>query len=160
MSHWSAAACVLLAAAGFARADLVCDRPEHDAGQVKGGVAIVHQFKLVNQGKERVEVGTPRAACGCLKPPLEPHALAPGESATVRAENNTVTQTAGPNAWRMLVPYSQSSQQGEVLLVVRADVAPEVMIKPASLVMYTDKALSHSLTLMERREKPVGVRGA
>src|SRR4051794_25459097 len=116
MSDWSAAAaCVLLlTAAGLARADLVCDGPEHDAGQVRGGVAIAHQFTLVNRGKEPIEVGPPRTGCGCLRPTVGRRTLAPGESTTVRAEIHTVTEAAGGHTWRMLVPYRQPSQEGEV----------------------------------------------
>lgn len=160
MTHWSAAACVLLAVAGLARADLICDQPEHDAGQVRGGVAIIHTFTLVNRGKEIMEIGEPRTGCGCLRPLVGQRKLAPGESTTVRAEIHTVTQSGGANVWRMLVPYSMPSQQGETLLVIRADLIPEVTIKPASLIIHTDTAISHALTLIERHDQPLTVRGA
>jgi hypothetical protein len=160
MSHWSAAACLLLALAGAARADLVCDRPEYDAGHVRGGVAVIHTFTLTNHGKETAEVGEPRTGCGCMLPVVGRRTLAPGESTTVRAEIHTVTQTAGPNEWRMLVPYVMPSQQGEVLLVVRAEVTPELSISPATVILHVDRAISHSLTLLERRDQALVLRGA
>jgi len=159
VSHRSVAVCLLLALTGAVRADLICDRPEHDAGQLKSGVALVHQFTLVNRGKETMQLGEPRGSCGCLRPTVSVKTLAPGESTTVRVEIHTVTQSAGPNAWRMLVPYSMPSQQGETLLVVRADLTPELTITPASLVIHTDRSLSHSLKLVERRSQPLMVRG-
>lgn len=160
MWHWSAAACALLALAGAARADLICDRPEHNAGQVRGGVAVIHTFTLVNQGKETLEIGQPRTACGCLRPTVGRGKLAPGESTTVRAEIHTVTQPAGPNEWRMLVPYSMPDHEGETLLVIKANLTAEVRLEPASLILYTDKSITHSLTLLERREQPLVLRGA
>jgi hypothetical protein len=148
-----------LALSGFARADVVCDRPEHDAGRLKSGAAVVHQFTLVNRGNETVEIGEPRGSCGCLRPTVSVKTLAPGQSAVVRVEIHTVTQSPGVNVWRMLVPYSQPSEQGEVLLVVRAELTPEITISPASLILLTEASLSHSLKLTERRATPVALRG-
>src|SRR5262245_15744898 len=160
MIRRSLAVCVLLALSGGARAELISEQPQQDAGQVRSGAALVHRFTLVNVGKEQITIGEPKSGCGCLRSTVERTTLAPGQKTTVTTEIHTVTQSTGENTWTVLVPYRQPSQEGAVLLRVKADVIPELTIAPASLIFHTDTSLSHSLTLTERRQEPLAIRSA
>jgi hypothetical protein len=124
---------------------------------VRGGAPLAHTFTLVNRGAGAVEVTEVKPGCGCLKPRLGRGTLAPGESTTLGVEVNTLTQAEGPNCWRVLVRYQEGGRDGELTLDVTAEVVPELSVRPANLVLYTDAALGHALTLTERRERPLGL---
>jgi hypothetical protein len=146
---------LLLVLCGAARAGLECAEPVFAAGRVRGGVPLAHEFTLVNSGGTPVEVVEVKPGCGCLRPQLGRRTFAPGERATLRVEVNTLTQAEGPNRWRVAVRYREAGRAGELTLDVTADVVPEVSARPANLVLYTDAAIGHALTLTERRERPL-----
>ena len=75
-------------------------------------------------------------------------------------EISTVTQPAGRNGWRVLVRYREGEAEGELPLRVEADLVRDVFLQPANVLIHTSAAIGHSLTLTERREKPLAVRAA
>jgi hypothetical protein len=154
--------CILCAAlgAGATRAELTCQEPRFHAAQVRIGVALRHRFVVVNAGARAVQVTEVKPGCGCLKAVIDRNALAPGERAAVEVEVNTVTQAAGPNGWGVLLRYRDGEQDAELPLHVTAELVPDVSLQPAALVVHTGSAIAHTLTLSERRDRPLEVRAA
>src|SRR5262245_11514518 len=83
--------------AGAARAQLVCPRPTHATGEVRGGATLAHTFTLVNQGSEVIDITEVKPGCGCLRPVPDRVRFAPGEQGQLKLEVNTLTQPAGAN---------------------------------------------------------------
>jgi hypothetical protein len=160
MTRLSLALCVALplAWAGAARADLHCEGPLFQAGQVRSGAPLAHRFTLSNAGPEEVEVTEIKPGCGCLRPRLEgPALLRPGEARSVLMEVNTLAQPEGPNTWRAVVGYRCASRPRELPLFVTADVVSEVSVRPAGLLISTDTAIGHEVTLIDRRPTPLAI---
>jgi hypothetical protein len=149
----------LAAPAGALRADLRCPEPLFQAGEVRGGAPLVHRFRLLNAGPTPVEVTEVKPGCGCLRPQLDRRVFRPGESGTLTVEVNTLTQPEGPNTWRAVVRLAGGGQ-AELPLFIAAVVVSEVSVRPATLVVYTDTALGHELTLRDRRPRPLTVKAA
>ena len=148
--------------AGAARAELRCEEPTADAGEVRGGTRLAHRFTFVNRGTGPVEVVGVRPSCGCLTPRLGQRRFAPGESGILVLEANTLTQPEGPNAWRVQVLYHGPGDREprDLTLVLRARVVAEIGVRPASLVLQTDAPIGHEVTLTDRRPRPLEVTGA
>jgi hypothetical protein len=162
MSRWTVAVgwVVLVGLAGQAHAELHCAEAVHDAGRLRGGVRLTHTFLLVNAGTGPVEVTRVRPGCGCLAPRLDRRTFAPGERGRLVLEVNTVTQPAGPNAWRVTIHYRAGPQEHELLLAVTAEVVREVFLQPASLLLSRETAAGHPFTLTEKRNRPLAIRFA
>lgn len=150
--------CILatLLVVGEGRAELVCEEPPFEFGEMRSGAVIGHTFSLHNQGPDPIEIRELKAGCGCIKPVIDRHMLRPGERATVRVEVSTVTQPAGPNRWAVLVRHSR----GELTLEMRARLVRDVSIEPAALVADTTRPITHTFTLTEKRERPLEVRAS
>ena len=129
MSERLAVVVVLLALAPVARAELVCAAPEHVVPkEVRSGEPLRHRFDVRNAGREAVEVVRLKPGCGCLRPRIDVTRIAPGESAAVEVDVNTVTQAAGRNAWRVTVQYRQAGRDAELALTLFAEVRQVVSI--------------------------------
>ena len=154
----------LLALAGLsaqaAQADLVCSTPVFQAGQLRSGKALIHQFSLVNRGSSPVEITSVKPGCGCLQAWIDPKTFAPGAVGVLTVEINTVTQAAGPNTWKVTVHGKQAGVPFTLPLLVQANLLAEVSIQPATLMVYTDRAVSHAFTLTEYRKAPMTIRAA
>ncbi len=141
---------------GSAQAGLTCHPLVFDAGTLRSGPTIVHTFVLQNPSRETIEIHDLKAGCGCLKPSIDRRVLRTGERAAVRVEVSTVTQPEGANRWRVTVLHSR----GELPLEIRAHLTRDVAIQPAALVVNTNRPISHTFTLSEKRPQPLEVRGA
>ncbi len=149
----SRAAFVWLLLPLIARADLVCPAPDHDAGAARTGTRLTHTFALQNTGTAPVEILGVKAGCGCTSAVPAKTRIAPGETTTLRMEVGTVTQAAGPNAWRADVRHAG----GVLSLVMRATLEADVRISPANLVLAAGVA-GHPFTLTELRAAPMTLR--
>jgi hypothetical protein len=141
----------------LARADLTCPQSQVDLGEVKSGKPLAHCFAFVNRGPDAIEITEIRPSCGCLKPRCDKAAYRPGESGALLFEVNTLTQPAGPHAWRVLIRYRSGSREGELPLVLSARVVNEVLVQPAALTIYTEAGAHHSLTLTDARPLPLAI---
>jgi hypothetical protein len=154
----------LLALAGLCppatRAELVCPAPVFQAGSLPSGKALVHRFALVNRGPQAVEITEVKPGCGCLKAQVDRKSFAPGSTGLVTVEINTVTQAPGPNTWKVTVHGTHAGVPFTLPLLVQANLTAVVSIQPATLVVYTDRAVSHAFTLTEHREAPLTIRAA
>jgi len=140
-----------------ARAELTCDRPVAELGEVRAGMPLAHRFTFRNTGTTAVAITDVRTSCGCLKPDLEQRDYRPGEEGTIRVEVNSLTQPAGPHQWRVVLAYREGEEERELALYISAGIISELQLRPASLTLYTDTAVSHELTLTERRSLPLTI---
>ncbi len=145
---WSSTAC----------ADLECAQPVAEKGEVRSGMSLSHRFTCINRGPGTVEITDVRPSCGCLTPKLEYRRLLPGESGELMLEINTLTQPAGSNNWRVTIRYTAGGVEKELPLYVAARIVTEISVEPPSLAIYTDSAIKHEITLIDRRTEPLIVR--
>jgi hypothetical protein len=151
------AVALVLALAGTGRAELYCDRPVFQAGDVKSGAPLAHRFGFVNRGPEAVEVVEVKPSCGCLTPTLEKRRYGPGEAGALLFEVNTLGQEQGPAAWRVAVRCRAGGREDVLTLTATARVTAELWTDPASLVLYTDAAIGRDVTLIDARPTPLKV---
>jgi hypothetical protein len=140
-----------------ARADLTCPAPVHQAGAQHSGKTLLHQFSLLNQGAQPVEVTQVKPGCGCLKARIDRKSFAPGATGQVTVEINTITQPAGANSWKVTLQGTQAGVPFEFPLVVQAQLTAELSIQPATVILHTDSVISHTFTLTESRPAPVTI---
>jgi hypothetical protein len=152
------ASMALLLAAGGSRAELECTASVVDKGEVRSGLSLSHRFAFVNRGGKAVEITDVRPSCGCLAPKLEQRTLQPGESGELLLEINTLTQPEGRNGWRVTLGYKDGEGEYELPLYVNARIVAEITVEPPSLAIYTDAALGHEITVIDRRVEPLTVR--
>jgi hypothetical protein len=146
---------VALAGQAAARADLFCDRPTVDAGEVRSGAPLAQPFALVNRGPAPLEIVGVRPSCGCIRPEVRPLFYPPGQDGALLLEVNTLTQPAGPHAWTLQVVYREGGQEQELTLTVTARVVTEITVEPPVLALSTDTAIAHEITVTDRRERPL-----
>jgi hypothetical protein len=154
-----AVALVLAGAPEPPRDGLCCDEPLIEAGQVRSGSRLAQRFTFVNRGREPAEVTDVRPSCGCLTPRLEPRRYGPGEAGVLLLEVNTLTAPPGPNHWRVEVFYRAGGEARELTLQVHAEVVTEIRVEPAALVLCSEGAIAHDVTLTDTRPAPLAVTG-
>ncbi len=131
-------------------------------GNVKAGPPLVHVFDLANTGTRTVTITKLVAGCGCLRRSLGTTMLKPGEKTQLTLEVNTLTQPDGPNRWQVSVVYQEDApgvapRSGELLLQVTATLSRDVTVSPPQLAFSTAGAASQTITLADRRTKPLSV---
>jgi hypothetical protein len=142
---------------GSARAQLHCDLPAVQTGEVHTGAALSHRFVVVNNGKETIEILDAKPSCGCLAPRIDQRVLAPGARGALEVDVNTLTQDAGPQSWRVTVRYREGHADHELDLRLAATIVTTVTVTPPSIVLHTTSAIGHELTLTDRRLTPLNV---
>jgi hypothetical protein len=138
-------------------ADLHCAEQVVEVGVVRSGAQLHHDFTFVNLGPGPVEVLQLRPSCGCLTPHLDRMVLAPGESAALRLEVNTLTQAAGLETWRVTVRYRTGGEERELTVGLCGRVVTELAVEPAALEVSTAGAFSRTVTLTDGRAQPLTV---
>jgi hypothetical protein len=146
--------------------------PSADRGEVRTGPPLVQVYELTHRGDAGTLTVTGVAAgCGCLKPTLTREILQPGEAAQLTLTVNTLTQPPGPNVWKAVVRY-RIAEPGdgpappsvrpdlELELRVSARLIREVSVTPPMLAVSTAAATTQTVTVTDRRAKPLTVRAA
>jgi hypothetical protein len=131
-------------------------------GDVKGGPSLVHAFELTHHGTGTLTITKVEAACGCLRQSLTSGVLAPGETAKLTLEVNTLTQPDGPNRWQIAVGYKVEApgtpaQVGELLLQITATLSREVTVSPPQLGFSTTGTAKQVVSVKDSRGKPLTV---
>lgn len=139
-----------------------CPAPTAVKGDVKAGPPLVHAFELANPTAGTVTVTKVEAGCGCLRQSLGANVLKPGEKTTLALEVNTLTQPDGPNRWQAVVSYrveapGAATRAGELLLQVTATLSRDVTVNPPQLAFSTAGAASQTISVADRRAKPLTV---
>ncbi|MSR31181.1 MAG: DUF1573 domain-containing protein [Gemmataceae bacterium] len=155
-----AAVCLACLLSPSAWGQLACSQASIDRGEVFAGAPFRHVFTLVNQGKATIEILEARPGCGCLRPPSIPKSLPPGESFSLPVEIHTLTQPEGPQTFFLTLRYRDRNETQELRLEARANIRVQVGVAPAAAAIYTDRAMTHTLTLRDSRENPLRVLSA
>jgi hypothetical protein len=156
LSFAAALVCALMVG-NLARAQLHCEQPAVQTGDVHSGAALSHRFALVNDGKQTIEILDVTPSCGCLTPRADRLVFAPGARGSIRLDINTLTQAAGPQSWSVTVRYREGHEDHELALQMAATIVTEVSVTPPALVLYTSSSIGHELTLTDRRATPMNV---
>jgi len=146
-----------LAAPSPAQAELQCSQPTVQMGEVRGGLPLSQVFHIRNTGTTPIDITDVRPSCGCLRPRLDRQSVLPGEEGAILMEVNTLTQPDGPRQWRVTLGYRENGQDRELSLSVLATVVSELLLEPAALVLSTETACRHDLTLTEKRPLPLTI---
>ncbi len=155
--------CLLaVTSANHQMAPLQCTEMVAKKGELKSGPALVHSFELKNCGTGTLTITKVEASCGCLRQTLTSGLLLPAESTKLTIEVNTLTQPAGQNRWQIVVKYkvensNAPAQTGEILLQITATLTREIIVSPPQLGFSTTSGASQTLTLTDRRAKPLKI---
>ena len=142
------------------RAELLCEQPVHQAGQVRNGMPLTHRFKFINVGQGTLEITDLRSTCGCLTPTLAKHTYGPGESGSLLLEINTLALAEGTQSWRTRLTCREGATTSELELVVVGDVVTEVLVQPTALTLPAEAPGVHEITVTDRRPHSLTVRAA
>lgn len=138
--------------------------PSVDRGEVKAGAALSQTFRLKNSDATPVSIIEVGGSCGCARPHVSKKELQPGESAELRVDVNTLAVGAGTHAWKVTVRLEHGPPGrragGECEAVVRAKVVREIEVEPVAVFLSIDREASHTITVTDRRPKPLTVTGA
>ncbi len=145
---------------GAARAELHIEPALAQAGTVRRGPPLSRTFTLTNRGAAPVEIIGARAGCGCLTPRIDRRTLAPGESAPVVLEVNTLSQAAGEHTWACQVYYQSGGQPSEAMLRVSGRVLAEVTVEPTAVTLSATGAVRREILLTDHRARPLTVTAA
>ncbi len=145
---------------------LVCDAAEVNLGERKCGPLLTHSFTIANPAGNRdpIRIASISPGCGCVRQHVSSHRIPPGETATVTVTVNTLTQAAGPNGWHVTV-FSCADPEGgnpspkfqTLSLTIKANLVREVTVSPPSLAFSTSGGAKQSLTITDRRAKPLTI---
>jgi Protein of unknown function (DUF1573) len=136
-------------------AELQCSEPTVQVGEVRGGLPLAQVFHFRNTGQTPIEIKDVRPSCGCLRPRLDSTTVPPGEEGSILMEINTLSQPDGPRQWRVTLTYRENGQDRELSFSVAAMVTSEILVEPASLILNTETACRHNMTLTEKRPLPL-----
>ncbi len=151
---------VLLCLALFAypaRADLLFKQVRVDRGETKSGPALVERYAFVNAGPNAIDVLDAKTSCGCLKPRFSAKHYEPGEEGWIELEVNTLSQPAGPNAWRVDLTYRDGGEEKQGGLVLCASLVADIRVEPSALNIFTDKQATHEIVVTDFRAKAFNV---
>ena len=149
----------LLALCLSATPALQADRSTIDRGEVRIGPPLVEHFALTNRGTLPLTITNVETSCGCLAPKLDRRDLAPGASATLAVEINTLSQPAGPIGWPVRVSCKSGETTETLEVILRAQLISEVRIEPAAAVFRIRNPRSVTVTVTDTRNKPFKIIG-
>jgi Protein of unknown function (DUF1573) len=152
----------LAATLGADPTPLVIDNPSVDLGELAANKPLVQTFKLKNTGRDALTITDVAAGCACFRHRLEASVIPPGESTELTVGLNLLTQPEGPNTWRLAVRYKTEATPavtGEQVIRLAAKVRKDVTVEPVALMLSAEKEITGSLTVIDRRGKPLTVTG-
>jgi Protein of unknown function (DUF1573) len=141
---------------------LVIESPNVDLGELTANKPLAHAFRLKNTGPAAITITEVAGVCGCFRHQLATRALKPGQTTDLSVAINLLTQPEGPNTWKMAVRYRTHSDPpatGEQLVQIAAKVRKDVFVEPVALMMSAEKEMTGTLTVIDRRAKPLTVTG-
>jgi Protein of unknown function (DUF1573) len=139
---------------------LTIDPPAVDRGEVAANKPLVQAFRLKNTGPTPLTVTDVVGVCGCFRHHLPAAVIRPGESTELTVGINLLTQPEGPNTWKLAVRYrAEGAAAGEQVIQVAARVKKDVRVEPVSLLLSAEGEITGTLTVIDRRAKPLTVTG-
>jgi hypothetical protein len=155
---------LLLAASVFAdSAPLAIESSPADLGEVRANKPLVHTFRLKNTGPVPLTITDVAGPCACVRKSLGTEVLRPGDTTELTIGINLLTQPEGPNAWKLAVRYKTDGNPpvtGTAVVAVAAKVKKDVTVEPVALMLSAEREITGTLTVLDRRGKPLAVTGA
>lgn len=151
---------LLAAVLGADPSPLAVDPPSIDLGELNANKPLVQVFRLKNTGAGPLTITEVAGGCGCFRQELSAKAIEPGKTVELTIGINLLTQPEGANTWRAVVRYQTESGNGERVLQVAAKVKKDVTVEPVALMLLSEKEITGTLTVTDRRGKPLTVTGA
>ena len=148
---------------GAEPAPLAVDLPSVEKGEVTANKPLVHTFRLKNTTDLSITVTEVTAGCGCFRHEVSERIIAPGKVIDLTVGMNLLTQPEGPNTWKLAVRYrveSNPPSTGERALQITAKVKKDVSVEPVALMLLSEKEMTGTLTVIDRRGKPLTVTAA
>lgn len=109
-------------------ADMVFNVLEHDFGTISDTDKVEFVFKFTNKGKGPLHVVSTKGSCSCTVPALSKKDFEVGEGGEIRVIYNPKGK-AGMQVQNVTV-NTNDADTPVILLTVKANVLPEVMVKP------------------------------
>jgi hypothetical protein len=142
---------------------LAIETPAVNRGELAANKPLVQTFQLKNTSTVPMTITDVTGACGCMRPQLADRVIEPGKSTELTLGLNLMTQPEGPNTWKIVVRYrldATPATTGERVLVIAAKVKKDVSVEPVALMLLSEKEITGTLTVIDRRGKPLTVTGA
>lgn len=79
---------------------------KYDFGKIQQNRPVIHQFEIVNKGKEPLKLDNVQASCGCTTPEWSRDPIAPGATATIKVGYNAAAE--GPFSKNITIQYNGS----------------------------------------------------
>jgi Protein of unknown function (DUF1573) len=153
---------LLLATAVAADPALTIDKAGVDLGELAANKPLVHTFQLKNSGPTAITITDVAGVCGCFRHRLDKRVIEPGQTTGLTVAINLLTQPEGPNTWKMAVRYQLAGDRpatGEQVIQIAAKVRKEVSVEPVALMLSSEREITGTLTVIDRRGKPLTVTG-
>lgn len=71
---------------------LVLKESFYDFGKIPQSKPVYHEFEIMNEGKEPIQLNTVTATCGCTTPEWSKEPIAPGSSAKIKVGFNAAAE--------------------------------------------------------------------
>jgi hypothetical protein len=142
---------------------LAIDSPAVNVGEVTANKPLVQTFRLKNTGTATMTITEVAGVCGCVRHELAAKTLEPGRTTELTVGINLLTQPEGPNTWKMIVRFRTDTEPpttGERVVSLSAKVKKDVTVEPVALMLLSEKEITGTLTVVDRRGKPLTVTGA
>ena len=153
--------CLFLAAALAADPPpLKADRAAVDLGPVPAHKPLAHTFQLTNTGKVPLTVTDVAGGCGCFRHKVGRRTLDPGQGTELAVTVSLLAQPAGARAWDLRVRYVSGETANDLPIRLTATVTRDVSVEPAALMLSAEGEITGSVSVVDRRPKPLSITGA
>ena len=142
---------------------LVVDKPSVDSGELLANKPLVQTFRLKNTSASSIIVTDVAGSCGCFRHELSERTIAAGKSVELTVGINLLTQPEGASVWKFLVRFRSEgtpTATGSVALQIAAKVRKDVTVEPVAMMLLSEKEITGTLTVTDRRGKPLKVTAA
>lgn len=103
---------------------LFLDQPAYEAGEVKAGTSVSHQFTFKNEGDAPLTISEVRAGCGCMVSDFD-REVAPGGVGRVTITMKIYQEWAGHSLRRTAWVLTNDPVAPQIRLTMSAKVQPE-----------------------------------
>jgi hypothetical protein len=140
-----------------------------DLGKVPDGEPLHHVFNFTNKGDSALEIREIQTSCGCMSTLLTAKTIAPGQGGQLDVKIVTADVTASSRSLSQTVSMIKTAtvttndrKQPSVILVLRAVIAPEVVLSERSIdfgVHPRGKEITREVLIEITPDKPIRLSG-
>ncbi len=113
---------LLLAGCGGGQPDIEIAAKRYDFGKVKQGEVVTAEIALRNTGKKELKIEVVSTSCGCTSAQVEPEVIPPGSGGKLRIRYDSGVHPDKGHVQRHIYIVSNDPNEGEVEVIVTADV--------------------------------------